>query len=110
MEDNVSSSQAVSKVQALASLGPLFEDSSAEREREKLPQYFVETTYWTKLKEGGVDVILGPKGSGKTALYAVLLKNDAELLSSAKTVVVKAQEPLGASIFGEALKARSEAL
>jgi hypothetical protein len=52
----------------------------AEQEADALISYFVETHQWKKLLSGEVDVIYGPKGSGKSALYALLRERWKELL------------------------------
>ena len=40
----------------------------AEDESDELSSYFVETEQWRKIIAGDVDIIYGPKGSGKSAL------------------------------------------
>ena len=52
----------------------------AEDEVDTLNSYFVETEQWRKVSSGQVDIVYGPKGSGKSALYALLRKNQDELL------------------------------
>jgi hypothetical protein len=52
----------------------------AEDEVDALISYFVETEQWRKVISGDVDVIYGPKGSGKSALYSLLQKKHADLL------------------------------
>lgn len=47
----------------------------AEEEREELARYFVQTDQWRRLVDGSVDIIYGTKGSGKSALYSLLLDN-----------------------------------
>lgn len=47
----------------------------AEDEVDTLNSYFVETEQWRKVISGQVDVVYGPKGSGKSALYALLRRN-----------------------------------
>ncbi len=51
----------------------------AEDESETLAEYFVETDQWHKLLSGNVDVVYGPKGSGKSAMYSLLRKKREEL-------------------------------
>src|ERR1700722_10577731 len=46
----------------------------AEEEADELVSYFVETDQWQKVISGDVDVVYGPKGSGKSALYSPLKK------------------------------------
>ena len=50
-------------------------------EENTLENYFVETSQWNKIWRGDVDIIYGPKGSGKSALYYLLLKKESDLLS-----------------------------
>jgi ABC-type lipoprotein export system ATPase subunit len=45
----------------------------AEEEGDFLATYFVETDQWKRLYSGEVDIVYGPKGSGKSALYPVCL-------------------------------------
>jgi hypothetical protein len=52
----------------------------AEDETDALSAYFVETDQWRKVMSGEVDVIYGPKGSGKSALYSLLRKRREELV------------------------------
>lgn len=46
----------------------------AEDEVDVLESYFVETDHWRKIAADEVDIIYGPKGSGKSALYFLLTK------------------------------------
>ena len=52
----------------------------AEDELEHLAQYFVETEQWRKVASGEVDAVYGPKGAGKSALYALLRTQSEERL------------------------------
>lgn len=51
----------------------------AEDEGDALASYFVETDQWRKVFSGEVDVVYGPKGSGKSAMYALLRLKRGEL-------------------------------
>lgn len=51
----------------------------AEDEADDLVSYFVETEQWRRLIAGEVDVIYGPKGAGKSALYSLLRQKKDEL-------------------------------
>ncbi len=49
----------------------------AEDELDEIQSYFVETEHWRKVISGAVDVVYGPKGSGKSAIYQLLrIKRD----------------------------------
>jgi hypothetical protein len=52
----------------------------AEDEADDLASYFVETEQWRKVISGAVDVVYGPKGSGKSALYSLLRQKTDELI------------------------------
>src|SRR5712691_1223423 len=58
-----------------------FGERIAEDEADALISYFVETDQWRKVISGQVDVVYGPKGSGKSALYSLLRKKRDELLA-----------------------------
>ena len=51
----------------------------AEDEVDDLASYFVETDQWNKVFSGQVDVVYGPKGSGKSAIYSLLRQKRPEL-------------------------------
>ena len=51
----------------------------AEDEVESLEEYFVETKQKKKLLAGEVDVVFGDKGTGKSALYSLLVSRKDEL-------------------------------
>jgi len=70
----------------------------AEQETGELSSYFVETTAWQAIYAGEVDVVYGPKGSGKSALYS-LLRDREQPLRARGTVLVSAENPSGAPVF-----------
>ena len=70
----------------------------AEDETKDLSSYFVETDQWTKLFRGDIDVIYGQKGSGKSALYA-LLNSKSDALFDRSILLVAAENPQGAPAF-----------
>jgi|HubBroStandDraft_6_1064221.scaffolds.fasta_scaffold38122_2 hypothetical protein len=72
----------------------------AELEADALISYFVETEQWRKVISGDVDVVYGPKGSGKSALYALLRKNKDELLKRA-VVLAAGENVRGAPVFAD---------
>jgi type II secretory ATPase GspE/PulE/Tfp pilus assembly ATPase PilB-like protein len=66
----------------------------AEEEADDLQKYFVKTAHWERLAEGNVDVVYGPKGSGKSALYTSLVQQ-AQSFEKRKIIVVTAENPRG---------------
>lgn len=77
-----------------------FGERVAEDERDYLASYFVETHQWQQLFAGQVDIVYGPKGAGKSALYAALASRRAEL-SNRGIKVIAAENPRGAPAFKE---------
>lgn len=72
----------------------------AEDEREELERYFVETDQWRRLFAGDIDVIYGAKGSGKSALYSLLVQK-ADALFDRGIVLIPGENPSGAAAFSE---------
>lgn len=77
-----------------------FGDRVAENEAAKLYEYFVETEQWHSLKNGDIDVVFGSKGSGKSALYTLSLKNK-DFFESKNIMLISAEKPTGATIFSD---------
>lgn len=75
-----------------------FGERIAEQESTALNRYFVETNQWTRILSGEVDVIYGPKGSGKSAIYALLTTKESELFDRG-ILIVAAENPKGAPAF-----------
>ncbi len=71
---------------------------TAEEEGADLSAYFVETDQWQRLFAGDIDVVYGPKGSGKSALYSLLLSRTSELFDRG-IIIVAAENPRGAVAF-----------
>jgi hypothetical protein len=70
----------------------------AEDETDHLSTYFVETDHWQRLYRGDIDVVYGPKGAGKSALYSLLLSKNSELFD--RSILLVAGENLrGATAF-----------
>lgn len=67
------SSPAVSNLDLVKSIS--FGSRVAEDEKEDLSSYFVKTETWRKVRDGEVDVVLAPKGSGKSAIYSMLVSS-----------------------------------
>jgi hypothetical protein len=70
----------------------------AEDEADSLETYFVETDHWRRLYAGEVDIVYGPKGSGKSALYSLLIARTTQLFDRS-TVLAAAENPRGAPAF-----------
>ena len=75
-----------------------FGERIAEEEEQRLAKYFVETEQWRQIFGGEVDIVYGPKGSGKSALYA-LLQEKAEELFGKQILLVSAENPRGTTVF-----------
>lgn len=70
----------------------------AEDEIDELADYFVETNQWRRVYAGERDVVLGPKGSGKSALYSLVVKRGEDLLAR-EILVLPAENPAGTPAF-----------
>lgn len=70
----------------------------AEEEGEQLAAYFVETDHWRRLFSDSVDVVYGPKGAGKSALYSLLVARRTELFDRA-VLLAPGENPRGATAF-----------
>lgn len=80
-----------------------FGKRTAEEEREQLRKYFVETDQWKRVIDGEIDVVYGPKGSGKSAIYSLISLSSDELLAR-KIIVVEGENPQGAPAFEDIKK------
>ncbi len=70
----------------------------AEEEADELARYFVETDTWRRLLSGEIDIVYGAKGSGKSALYALLVQRKDELFDR-RVLLIPAENPRGATAF-----------
>ena len=70
----------------------------AEEEKEGLADYFVETDQWKKVVSGDVDVVFGPKGSGKSAIYTSLMNRDRAFADDG-ILLITAEKPRGSTVF-----------
>jgi hypothetical protein len=70
----------------------------AEEESGELSGYFVETDQWRRILTGEIDVIYGPKGSGKSAIYSLLISRE-DALFDRRILVVAAENPRGTPAF-----------
>jgi hypothetical protein len=81
----------MTKSEALQAL--TFGQRIAEEEREQLASYFVETDLWRRMLAGEVDIVYGAKGSGKSAIYALLLDRDTAFRE--RGILIRAADILG---------------
>lgn len=72
----------------------------AEEEEQQLKLYFVETKQWGKIISGEIDILYGAKGSGKSAIYSLLLSRKDEL-SRRDIILIPAENPQGFPVFQE---------
>ncbi|MCJ2111426.1 hypothetical protein MKK64_09500 [Methylobacterium sp. E-025] len=75
-----------------------FGNQVAEEERENLQEYFVVTQAWERVYAGEVDVVYGPKGSGKSAIY-VLIQDHADALFDKGILLIAAENPQSSPAF-----------
>ena len=71
----------------------------AEEELDHLQTYFVETEQWRKVLAGDVDIVFGAKGSGKSALYSLLVGQKEQLRLGRRTMFLAAENPRGTPAF-----------
>jgi hypothetical protein len=70
----------------------------AEEETNLLVSYFVETDHWHRVYSGEVDVVYGPKGSGKSAIYSLLVSRIDNLFDK-NIILIPAENPRGTPAF-----------
>jgi hypothetical protein len=75
-----------------------FGERVAEEETDVLRTYFVETDQWRRLYRGDIDVVYGPKGAGKSALYSLLLSKNSELFDR-YVLLIAGENPRGTTAF-----------
>jgi hypothetical protein len=75
-----------------------FGERVAEDEVDALSEYFVETENWKNVYSGKVDIVYGPKGAGKSALYSLLVHRTDELFDRG-TILVAGENPRGTPAF-----------
>lgn len=86
----------MSKQEILASVN--FGQRIAEEEGDALDAYFVETDNWVRVFGGDIDIIYGPKGSGKSALYSLLIARTDQLFDRG-IILVPGENPRGTPAF-----------
>lgn len=70
----------------------------AEDEVDDLEKYFVETDQWSQMRTGKIDVVYGPKGSGKSALYTLLNRKENELFDD-NILIASGENVRGNTVF-----------
>jgi hypothetical protein len=75
-----------------------FGSQVAEEEVSRLQEYFVQTDQWNRIFRGDVDIVRGEKGAGKSAIYLLLDKHEAEL-NKRGILVISAENPRGTTVF-----------
>ena len=70
----------------------------AEEEKSNFSEYFIFTQHWNKIKNGRVDIVFGPKGSGKSAIYLNLL-NDKDFFAKNDILLIEAENLRGTPAF-----------
>jgi hypothetical protein len=81
-------------------LNTSFGERIAEEETDTLSAYFVETDQWNQVISGKVDVVYGPKGSGKSALYS-LLRSKTDELRARGILLAPGETVRGAPVFAD---------
>src|ERR1051326_3877546 len=75
----------------------------AEEEIEQLSRYFVATDQWTRVYEGAVDIVYGAKGSGKSAIYALLNAQEDDLFDRG-VLLIATENVRGTPVFSQLTK------
>lgn len=70
----------------------------AEEEVNELATYFVETHQWGRIEKGEIDIIRGEKGSGKSAIYSLLMTRAGDFFDRG-ILLVAAENPRGGTVF-----------
>jgi hypothetical protein len=66
--------------------------------RRSLAKYFVETDQWRRMYSGEVDIVYGAKGSGKSALYFLLLDRS-DSFEKLGIKLITGENPRGTPVF-----------
>jgi hypothetical protein len=77
-----------------------FGKRTAEEEGRELSSYFVETDLWRRISTGDIDVVLGAKGAGKSAIYSLLLERRDEF-AKRRIDLIAGENPRGATAFAD---------
>lgn len=76
-----------------------FGRSVAEHEQAELQRYFVQTHLWSRVRTGDIDIILGEKGCGKSAIFLLLQADQLALAVSKSIYLIAAENPRGDAAF-----------
>jgi len=71
---------------------------TAEEEKDQLARYFVETEYWRKIFRGESDIVYGSKGTGKSAIYLLIIDHEDSLFDKG-ILLTSAENVRGAPVF-----------
>jgi hypothetical protein len=71
---------------------------TAEEEKDQLARYFVETEYWRKIYAGDIDIVYGNKGTGKSAIYLLILDHENQLFDRG-ILLTSGENVRGAPVF-----------
>jgi hypothetical protein len=77
-----------------------FGERVAEDETAALGKYFVETDQWDRIFNGAIDIVRGDKGSGKSAIYSLLVVKSDDLFDK-RILLTTAERPRGATVFSD---------
>ena len=72
----------------------------AEEERDELARYFVQTDYWRKIFAGKADIVYGNKGTGKSAIYLLILAHEDGLFDRG-ILLISGENVRGTPVFHE---------
>lgn len=84
-----------------------FGSRSAEDESDFIEEYFVRTDQWERVRSGDIDIIYGAKGSGKSAIYNLILKNSDELFDDG-VLLISGEKPQGSPVFNSVMDSPPE--
>lgn len=70
----------------------------AEEEVDTLENYFLETDQWAQMTAGNIDIVYGPKGAGKSALYTLLNQREGDFFDNG-VLLSSAEKVRGATVF-----------
>jgi hypothetical protein len=84
-----------------------FGSRSAEDESDFIEEYFVRTDQWERVRPGDIDIIYGAKGSGKSAIYNLILKNSDELFDDG-VLLISGEKPQGSPVFNSVMDSPPE--